>query len=136
MDETTFKTWYADQLKDTPNAQAVTEHNGGGDQDDPTVPYNAIIYIRAGAIDVKKERDDRKANRETTLEAILGHEIGHANSITKDFTNHHKRYEEDKKKDYYKRRNEVAADAFLKAIGAQRTVSSKVKEFKTNLRFP
>jgi hypothetical protein len=138
MDEEIFKTTFADVLKDTPNAQAVTTHNGGGDQLDQSVPYNAIIYIRTGAIDPKQERSDRKANRETYLEALIGHELGHARSITLNFAEHHRNYLEDKlnKIDYYHRRNEVAADAFLKTIGSERSRSSGVRKFKKNLRFP
>jgi len=138
MDEATFKSTFADVLKDTPNAQAVTTHNGGGDQLDPNVRCNAIIYIWSGAIDPPHERSDRKANRETSLEALIGHELVHARSITLNYAEHHRNYLEDKRDrvEYYKRRNEVAADAFLKSISRERSRSSNIREFKKNLRFP
>ncbi len=120
----------------TANTLAFVRDNGGSDDLNPEIPANSKIFIRASAIDVKQENSDRTANRETQLEGILAHELGHAVDLSR---NGHKDYEkrhlEDKKRNYQDRRNEKFADFYMKLIGYERQKRFNVTGQRANLRF-
>jgi hypothetical protein len=141
LEDATFDALY--KKDGAKNPLGVTVNNGeiatglGKDANDPS-GYNANvrIVIKASAIDVKTERSDRRKNRESQLEGILGHEIGHGKDIRTDPRGFSAKSSADKSLDYHKRRNEISADAFLKAVTAQRVANIGLKNIRSNLRFP
>lgn len=106
---------------------AVTDHQGGNELD-ASVLYGAQVIIRSSAVNAKNEDNDRNAHKETLVEAILSHEVGgHAKDITTNFKDYQQRHDEDKKVDYFKRRNEVSADQAAKVIGIERVAGGFIK---------
>lgn len=96
------------------------------------------VSIRESAVNKKQEDKDRKGHNETAVEAITGHELGHAND---EFEKHEVMKQEkaeakEKNTPYHDRPYEKRADATLKQVGKERMEGKSIKQVRKQERFP
>ncbi len=134
LDDRTFN-----QLPDiTPTTQGYAT-NGSIDRDGNNNPIavSAIIMVKEGALNTKQELKDRKDKKETKLEGILSHEIGHVRDISSDFNGFQSRRNIDKQNNtpYKEKAAERLANTGSHVISMERQLRKHIKSTQTNLRW-
>ncbi|MGE0103764.1 MAG: RHS repeat domain-containing protein [Blastocatellales bacterium] len=134
LDDKTF-----DQLPDiSSNTQGyATTGTVFYNEENKPISVSVIIMLRESAVSFEKEIKDRKAQKETKVEGIISHELGHAKEISTDLRGYQERRAADKNASipYRDRAAERFANRESHLIVRERVANKHLKQTQTNLRW-